>query len=394
MAGYWGLTVQRDTVRRSHALLGAAAVVMGAAACSSGSTGASGAQLAQQAAAQPYLEQFHTVSRISSTVPGNGDVNPYGITVVPQTTGSLVRGDTLVSNFNDRANVQGTGTTIVQISPDGTVRQFARLRSLPASDRCPGGVGLTTGLDVLPGGWVVVGSLPTGQAGSLPAVNPVGCLIVLDSHGQPAETWVSQDINGPWDMTMHVQSGHASLFVSNALSRPAGSSAAAPPTGRCTVVRADITLASGAKPRLTGVTVIGNQFPWRQDKAALIQGPTGLALGPSGTLYVASTVDSSISAIPDAVTRTAPVSASQKVLTKGGALDGPLGLTLAPGGDLIAVNGNDGRAVEVTPDGHQAAVITLAPNGAGDLFGLTTTADGHGLLFVNDGSNELDLFSG
>jgi hypothetical protein len=391
-------------MRRGQALLGTAAVVIGAAACSSGSAGASGSQSAgsqlagsqavQQADAQPYLRQFHTVSRISTTVPGNGDVNPYGIAVVPQTTGKLVRGDTLVSNFNDKANLQGTGTTIVEISPGGTLRQFARLGSLPPSDRCPGGVGLTTGLEVLPGGWVVVGSLPTSRNGSLPAVNPVGCLIVLDNQGKPAETWVNQNLNGPWDMTMHAGSGHAALFISNVLSRPAGPGSGPPATGLCTVVRADITLASGAKPRLTGVSVIGAGFPWRQDKAALVQGPTGLALAPSGTLYVASTVDSSISAIPAALTRTAPVTAGQQVLTKGGALNGPLGLTLAPDGHLIAVNGNDGRAVEVTPGGRQAAAITLVPNGAGDLFGVTTTADGRGLLFVNDGRNELDLFSG
>lgn len=146
--------------------------------------------------------RFHAVSQIASTVPANGDVNPYGVAVVPQTTGRLIRGDILVSNFNSKSNLQGTGTTIVEVSPDGTMRPFARLDTLPSPDRCPGGVGLTTGLEVLPGGWVVVGSLPTAHGGALPAVNPTGWLIVLDSHGAPAETWVSQDINGPWDMTM------------------------------------------------------------------------------------------------------------------------------------------------------------------------------------------------
>ncbi len=324
-------------------------------------------------------------------MPANGDVNPYGLAVVPETTGGLIRGDTLVSNFNSKANVQGTGTTIVEITPGGAVRPFARLGTLPASDRCPGGVGLTTGLEVLPGGWVVVGSLPTAKGGALPAVNPVGCLIVLDSHGTPVETWVNQDINGPWDMTMQARSGHAALFVSNVLSRSAGGGAVPPPAGLCTVVRIDVTLAAGAPPRMTSVTVVGSGFLWRQNKSALIQGPTGLALGPTGTLYVASTTDSSISAIPDAVTRTSPPSLRTRLLTSGGSLSGPLGLTLAPNGDLIAVNGNNGLAVEVTPDGRQVATVTLVPRGAGDLFGVTTPADGQGLLFVNDGTNTLDL---
>jgi hypothetical protein len=53
----------------------------------------------------------------------------------------------------------------------------------------------------------------------------------------------------------------------------------------------------------------------------------------------------------------------------------------------------DGRAIEITPAGRQAATVTLVPHGAGDLFGVTTPADGQGLLFVNDGTNALDLFS-
>ena len=31
----------------------------------------------------PYVSHFSTVTNVGSTVPANGDVNPYGITVVP-----------------------------------------------------------------------------------------------------------------------------------------------------------------------------------------------------------------------------------------------------------------------------------------------------------------------
>ena len=67
----------------------------------------------------PFLAGFNTVTTVASTIPANGDVNPYGIANVPQSVGSLVQGDTLVSNFNAKSNLQGTGTTIVQIAPDG-----------------------------------------------------------------------------------------------------------------------------------------------------------------------------------------------------------------------------------------------------------------------------------
>jgi hypothetical protein len=58
---------------------------------------------------------------------------------------------------------------------------------------------------------------------------------------------------------------------------------------------------------------------------------------------------------------------------------------------LIATNGNNGNAVEITPEGRQIAKITLARNGAGDLFGITLSADGHGLVFVNDRANASTL---
>ena len=65
-------------------------------------------------------------------MPANGDVNPYGVAVVPRSTGDLRQGNVLVSNFNDTANVQGTGTTIVQVSPGG-----ARVAVRPGStDNC------------------------------------------------------------------------------------------------------------------------------------------------------------------------------------------------------------------------------------------------------------------
>ena len=37
-----------------------------------------------------FIEPFNTVSMVASTVPGNGDVNPYGVAAVPSTIGSLV----------------------------------------------------------------------------------------------------------------------------------------------------------------------------------------------------------------------------------------------------------------------------------------------------------------
>ena len=82
---------------------------------------------AQAAGPRPFLSRFSTVATLGSTVPANGDVNPYGIAVVPRTVGRLQKGDVLVSNFNNSANLQGLGSTIVEISPSGGVTLFATI---------------------------------------------------------------------------------------------------------------------------------------------------------------------------------------------------------------------------------------------------------------------------
>jgi hypothetical protein len=121
----------------------------------------------------------HTISVIASTVPANGDVNQYGIFVVPETVGKLVQGHLLISNFNAASNEQGTGTTIMQISPGGTVSQFAQINASNLHGTCTGGVGLTTALVALRAGWVIVGSLPTTDGTT--ATAQAGCLLVLNS---------------------------------------------------------------------------------------------------------------------------------------------------------------------------------------------------------------------
>jgi hypothetical protein len=367
----------------------AAALSLVLAACGSSS---SSHLAAARHPVSPFLNQLHSLSQVASTVPANGDVNPYGVAVVPASAGQLVAGDTLVSNFNDKANVQGTGTTIVQVSPSGSARQFAQLTKLPAGMTCPGGVGLTTALGILPGGWVLVGSLPTMAGGALPGLDPAGCLIVLNDQGTPVKTITNSDIVGPWDLAVTSNATSATVFVSNALGGNTSTHDGVPVAGKCTVVRLDLALSATSAPVLTSSTIIGTNYPWIANKAALILAPTGLALGHNGTLYVADTQTSAISAIHAALTRTTPVSATASTIATGGALNAPLGMTLAPNGDLIVVNGNDGSAVEFSPAGKQVATKTLLKNGAGDLFGLTTTRNG--LLLVNDGTNALDLLHG
>ncbi len=240
------------------------------------------------AAPPPFLSPFSTVTSIASTVPANGDLNPYGIANVPFSTGDLVRGDTLVSNFNASSNLQGTGTTIMEISPGGHVTRFAALDAATLPGACPGGVGLTTALVVLNDGHVVVGSLPVTNAGT--GTPDAGCLIVLNSEGAPVETWAGHGINGPWDMTAAQFGGFADLFVTNVLNGLSGAHQDSP-VNQGTVQRLSVVMPPGRAPILVGSTTIGAGFAEELDPAALVIGPTGVALGPNGTLYVADTVN-------------------------------------------------------------------------------------------------------
>jgi hypothetical protein len=345
---------------------------------------------AAQGAMGAFVGPLHKLSVIASTVPANGDVNPYGMAVVGRSVGRLHEGDVLVSNFNAASNLQGTGTTIVQISPGGQRTTFATLKSGMLPGRCPGGVGLTTALGELRSGWVIVGSLPTSDGSS--ATARAGCLIVLDSHGRAVETLSGGSINGPWDMATVDRGDRATLFVANVLNGTVAAGGAT--VDRGTVVRITLRSHDGGMPTMTSEQVIARGFGEHSDPAALVVGPTGLALGRAGTLYVADSAGNRIAAVPDALTRDHPVWMGHTV-TMDGALNVPLGLTVAPGGDILTVNAGDGRLVETTPGGHQTAVRWLdksgSPAGSGALFGLAIRPDHRALYFVDDATNQLDL---
>src|SRR5215467_9189892 len=75
-----------------------------------------------------------------STVPSNGDVNPYGVFFTQRnilSDGVLQPGDILVSNFNNKQNLQGTGTTITRVARNGEASTFFQGKN---------GLGLTAAL--------------------------------------------------------------------------------------------------------------------------------------------------------------------------------------------------------------------------------------------------------
>lgn len=352
-----------------------------------------------QAEPNGFLETVKRHVTVTSTVAGNGDQNPYALVVAPVTIGAIQQGNLLVDNFNNSSNLQGLGTTIVQINPaTKEMKLFAALpRHLP---QCPGGVGLTTAMTMLKSGWVIVGSTPSEDGTTKTKGN--GCLMVLDANGKLADVWSGPDINGPWgNMAVQDNGSTASVFVSMAGFDVPSPEVRDPKTGfpvtidKATVLRLNLSIPSGGKPAIQSRTVVASGFGQRADKDVFLIGPTGLVLAPNGTLYVSDALQNRVVAISDALTRTSSGGTGKEV-TKGGLLQRPLALAMAPNGHLLAVNGRNGQVVEIDLaagkqlyaqwiDANQAQ----SPPGNGDLFGLAIKPDGKGFYYVEDEVNTI-----
>jgi uncharacterized protein (TIGR03118 family) len=339
----------------------------------------------QHAAILPNLGQ--AAQQTFSTVPANGDQNPYGVAFVPKGfrsgKGPLQAGDVLVSNFNNAqnaqktGNLQGTGTTIVRITPSGQQSVFF-------TSTAPG---LDTALGVLRKGFVIVGNVPTTDGTN--ATIGAGSLQILNAEGKVVLTVQDQKLlNGPWDLAINDQGNRAQIFVANVLSG--------------TVTRLDLQIRNG-QPKVVSTTQIASGYKHEPNDAALVVGPTGLAYDRrTDTLYVASTDDNAIFAIRDAGKTNSDRGTGRVVFADQTHLHGPLGLVLAPNGNLITANGDAVNAdpnqpselVEFTPQGKFVGQFQVDP-AAGGAFGLAVTND-NGILrlaAVDDVTNTLKTWT-
>ena len=354
-------------------------------------------------AAEPkgLLETIRRHETLTSSVADNGDLNPYAVVVAPVSAGKILKDDVLVDNFNNISNLQGTGTTIIDYRP--STKQTTLFAKLPQKlAECPGGVGLTTAMTMLKSGWILVGSAPSTDGTT--ATKGDGCIIVLDANGQMVAAWSGPTINDPWcNMAVLDDGSSATLFISMAGFGLPGPDKLDPATGfpvrlhQATVLRLNLRIDAGKSPQIAAQTVVADGFSQRADRDNFLLGPTGLALGADGTLYVTDGLDNLIVAIPDALTRTTSAGTG-RVVTQGGLLSWPLAMLYTPAGHLLVCNGKDGQVVEIDPvagkqiysqwiDSDQAQ----SPPGNGDLFGIALTPDGEGFYYVEDDMNTLVL---
>lgn len=350
--------------------------------------------MAQALADADDVAQF--VPLQASTVPANGDTNPYGVAFVPfgfPQGGPLNPGDVLVSNFNNAGGLQGTGTTIIRVTPAGQVSLF--FNGNP-SNKPPPTLGLTTALGVLTRGFVLVGNLPTsdGTFGTIEA----GSLLVINRQGHQINT-ISDPVllDGPWDLTILDGGDSAKVFVSN--------------VRNATVTRLDLLI--GADNVVVKQKVqIASGYASHSDPAALIVGPTGLAYDVNAdVLYVASTGDNEVFAVSHAGTATSPQMGPGKVIYQDNAhLRGPLGLAFTPNGHLITSNGDaptvsaplgpstqtlNSEIVEFTKNGKFVAEFSI-DSANGGAFGIAVAPLPFGfarLAAVDDATNEVTVFT-
>ena len=331
----------------------------------------------------PVIPQLPALAQVNATtVPSNGDVNPYGVAIVPKgfpKGGATASGDVLVSNFNNSANTQGTGTTIVSISPSGQTSLFFQGSS---------GLGLTTALGVLKGGFVLVGNVPTtdGTAATIGATS----LLVINSSGQQVGTISDPSLlDGPWDLTVHDQGGKAQVFVANVLSG--------------TVTRLDLTVSKKKGVVVKDKVQIASGYIHQPNSAAVVVGPTGLVFDQKrNVLFVASTGDNKVYEVPNPLRATTDAGTGTVVYQDDTHLHGPLALGQAPNGDLLsaqgdAINGDASQAseiVEFTPSGTFVAQLSLNSS-QGGAFGLaiSNTSKSITLDAVNDITNTLEIFT-
>jgi hypothetical protein len=321
--------------------------------------------------------------RIQSTIPSNGDVNPYGVAYVPNlfpAGGTLVPGDILVSNFNNSMNQQGTGTTIVRI-PQGLQPASLFFTAAPAQ------MGLTTALNILHAGFVLVGSFP--GPGGLCTNATAGGIVVIDRKGNFVSEITGSGISGPWDMTINDLGSTAQAFIANALDG--------------TVVRLDLAVTSiGVSVKDSVVIATGYQH--QCDIMTFVDAPTGLVYNPlTDTLFVASTVDNAVFAVPNAGHATSSIGTGTIIYQDPVHLHGALAMTMAPNGHLLVSN-NDvinsdpnqpSEIVEFTTNGQfvKQVSVDIAQGGS---FGLATRVTGSNqaqLAAVDDVQNILIILT-
>jgi hypothetical protein len=274
---------------RGAAAAGVAAVAVSAAAIIGLSASASAAP-----AANPLRHAPDTT--VASLIAPNGDRDPFGIAVVPLTSGQLIAGNLLVAEFSDRNGTAGAGTTILQVNPaTGTSSVF--FQGGPVAG--PVGIAINPTND---GVWIGdYGSAADGTASNDLLITATG---QLKATFTDASTMTAASFLGVWGQGVSAANGTVSFYYGNAGNATTGTGGGdvwrltPNPTGPANGQPLNSTYARIATGQ--GQTPAGGN-------AATAAGPQGFAFAANGTLYETNDADNALYAIPGAATATGPV---------------------------------------------------------------------------------------
>jgi len=297
--------------------------------------------------------------------PKNGAGNPYGLTVVPFTSGKLTAGDLLVCNFNAKSGKQGTGQSIVSIHP----KPGSKPIQVSADKTLLGCDALAIGSDDYIWAAAMV-------ANDNPVITTSGGLLT-NIKGKP--------FSQPWGQTFaQPKNGPAAYYATNA--------------GNGAIVRINL----GAS---FTYDVIATNFPVNHGVPCTALAPSGMSYdGSIDTLYFADGQNNTIvafknvskikaggiTATKNGMAFTGPSAKSARIVYAGKPLNGPISTALLPNGNLIAGNtlDPDGKnlLLEITSSGKLLATRNVDKGPAGALFGIvaTGTNDANTKIFFND----------
>ncbi len=314
------------------------------------------------------LKSLTSITTIGSTVdPINGDQNPYGLDIAKATAGKLQAGDLAVCNFNNAANVQGTGTTVIALHPlaGSTPTRVAQDASLTGCDE----IALAPNDNI----WAAAFA-----ANDNPIFTPGGALVTT----LPGGPW-----HGPFGEVFAPNAGPfgaAAFYESNA--------------GDGSIVRVNV---NPGRPFTFDIIATG---------FAVNGGAPGSILGPSGLQYDADhdrlfVVDGAnntvvsfrhVSTIPqggiivNGTTFAGPFKHRARLVFSGAPLNGPISSALLPDKHLAIGNTLDPAGqnliVEVTLHGKLLDVMNVDTGAGSALFGMvaTGTSMGDAKLYFND----------
>jgi len=326
------------------------------------------------------LPQLRKTTTIGSTVdPLNGDQNPYGLDVAPVDAGLLHRGDLVICNFNDAANVQGNGTTIVALRPHAgaTPTRIAQNAGLKGCNALA--LGPTDNI------WSAA-----FVANDNPIVSPAGAFLTAIPtgpwHGPFGQAFSPR--NGPF--------GNGAFYESNA--------------GDGSIVRVNLTA--------HGFTfdVIATGFAVNGGAPGSILGPSGLQYDAEhDRLWIVDGSDNSLTALQFVSfipaggvvahangTFTGPARRFAHRVFAGAPLNGPISSALLSNGHLALGNTLDPNGinlmVEITPRGRVVATKNVDTGAGAAIFGMVATGgrndhDTDKLYFNDDNDNTLKVLS-